>query len=142
MTRRFSLAAAASLCLLAVAASGAETPKTLSAAAPGLWELTGVQGSKTPVRECVTNLALLGHYEHRTRSCTVKTLSDNGKVMVVNYSCGANQFGRTSIKVVTPRNLKIETQGIAHGLPFGYTIEARRVGECKAAGPSAIERGN
>jgi len=148
MNRRFSLsvaaaaAAIAAIAAIAVAAPAADTPKTLSAAAPGLWELTGVQGSKTPVRECLTKLATLGQYEHRARTCTATTLSDTGKVMVINYSCGANDFGRTSIKIVTPRNLRVETQGISDGLPFGYKIEARRVGECKAPGAGAPERGH
>ena len=129
---------------LAAAASAAEKSKTLSAAAPGMWELTGIQDSKTPVRECLTNLAVLGQYEHRARTCTATTQSDTGKVTVINYTCGGSDFGRTSVKFVTPRNLKVETQGISDGLPFGYTIEARRVGECKpaAAGPGAPERGN
>ena len=143
MTSRFSLAACAAALAIAAAATAADKPKTLSQAAPGLWELNGVQGSKTAVRECLTNLAVLNQYEHRARTCTANTLSDTGKAAVINYSCGASDFGRTSIKFVTPRNLKVETQGISDGLPFGYKIEARRVGECKpAADPSAPERGN
>jgi len=145
MTSRFSIAACVAMIAVAAVAAAADKPKTLSGAAPGLWELTGVQGSKTPVRDCLTNLAALGQYEHRARSCTATTLSDTGKVTVINYNCGASDFGRTSIKLVTPRSLKVETQGISDGLPFGYTIEARRVGECKpaaAAAPGAAERGN
>lgn len=143
MNRRFLIVAAtAAAAAIAVGASAADTPKTLSGAAPGLWELTGVEGSKTPVRACLTKLSELGQYEHRARTCTATTLSDTGKVMVVNYSCGAGDFGRTSIKLVTPRNLRVETQGISDGLPFGYKIEARRVGECKAPSTGAIERGH
>lgn len=142
MTSRFSIAAAVAGLALAAAAAAAENSKTLSNAAPGMWELTGIQDSKTPVRECLTNLATLGQYEHRARTCTATTLSDTGKVTVINYTCGASDFGRTSIKYITPRNLKVETQGISDGLPFGYTIAARRVGECKpAATPAATERG-
>jgi hypothetical protein len=126
---------------LAAAAIAADAPKALSGAAPGQWELTGVEGSKTAVRECLTDLAILGRFEHRARSCTAKTLSDNGKVTVINYSCGAGNFGRTSIKVVTPRNIRAETQGISDGLPFSYTIDARRIGECKSAGAPS-ERGH
>ncbi len=144
MTSRFSIAACVAVLAAAAAASAAETSKTLAGAAPGLWELTGVQGSKTPVRECLTNLATLGQYEHRQRTCSPKTQSDTGKVTVINYTCAGSDFGRTSIKFVTPRNLKVDTQGISDGLPFGYTIEARRVGECKpaAAAKGTPERGN
>ena len=144
MTSRFSLAACVATLVIAAAAAAADNSKTLAAASPGLWELTGIQGSKTPVRECLTNLAVLNQYEHRARTCTANTLSDTGKVAVINYTCGASDFGRTSIKFVTPRNLKVETQGISDGLPFGYKIEARRLGECKpaAADTNATERGN
>ncbi len=144
MTSRFSIAAAVAMLAMTAAAAAAGKLKTLSEAAPGLWELTGVQGSKTPARECLTNLAALGQYEHRARACKATVQSDTGKVAVINYTCGGQDFGRTSIKFVTPRNLKVETQGISDGLPFGYTIAARRVGECApaaVAGPRT-ERGN
>lgn len=143
MTSRFSIAACVAVLAITAAAVAADKPKTLSAAAPGLWELTGVQGSKTPVRECLINLAALGQYEHRARTCKATTQSDTGKVTVINYTCAGSDFGRTSIKFVTPRNLRVETQGISDGLPFAYKIEARRVGECKpAADPGATEPGN
>lgn len=141
MKRRIWIAATVAALAITAAATAAEKPKALAAAAPGLWELTGVQGAKTPVRECLASLAALGQYEHRAKSCKATTLSDNGKVTVINYTCGPSDFGRTSIKVITPRNLKVDTQGIADGLPFGYTIEARRVGECKAAADGGAERG-
>ena len=142
MKRRFSIAACVAALALAAAASAANPPKTLAAAAPGLWELSGVGGTKTTARECLPKLSALAQYEHRGRSCKATTLSDDGKVMLVNYTCGRNDFGRTSIKIVTPRDLRIETQGISDSLPFGYKFEARRVGECKAPGNNAPERGN
>jgi hypothetical protein len=137
------LTAAAGVALaIAGAAAFAQNSHALANAEPGLWELTGVPGAKTPVRQCVAHLAALAQYEHRAKSCTPSTVSDNGKVTVINYTCAGSDFGRTSIKVVTPRNLRIETQGISDGLPFAYAIEARRVGECKSSGTAAPERGH
>ena len=124
------------------AAVHAQKPHALANAAPGLWELTGVPGAKAPVRQCIGNLAALAQYEHRAKSCTPTTVSDNGKVTVINYTCPGSDFGRTSIKVVTPRNLRIDTQGISGGLPFAYAIDARRIGECKSSGGAAPERGH
>ena len=37
---------------------------------------------------------------------------------------------QSKIDVLTPRSIRIETQGIADDLPFNYVIQARRVGEC------------
>ena len=121
--------------------AAAQKPGVLGESEPGLWELTGVPGARPRVRECLGNLATLAQYEHRARGCKATTLSDTGKVSVIHYTCAGSDFGHTSIKVITPRNLKVDTQGISDGLPFAYTIEARRVGECKAAG-GATERGH
>jgi len=32
--------------------------------------------------------------------------------------------------LITPRSIRIETQGISDNLPFNYVIQARRVGDC------------
>lgn len=124
-------------------AAVAQQSSALSAAVPGLWELTGIPGARRPVHQCVANLSALAEYEHRAGSCAAaKTLTDSGKVAVLYYTCPGSDFGRTSIKVVTPRDLKVDTQGISDGLPFAYAFEARRLGECKAAGGNAgSERG-
>lgn len=139
---RITLAiAAAAITTGAIAAAAPPKTKTLAGAAPGLWELSGVPEAKTPVRECLTNFAALAQYEHRTRSCIAGVDSDSGKVAVIHYSCGPSDFGHTSIKLITPRNLKVDTQGISDGLPFAYVLEARRLGECKVSG-GAAERGH
>jgi len=51
---------------------------------------------------------------------------------VIHYSCPGNEFGRSTMTVITPRSLRIETQGISDNLPFAYVLQARRVGECTA----------
>ena len=50
----------------------------------------------------------------------------------LTYECAPNEFGRSEIKFVTPRNFKIVSQGIAGGLPFAHTVQARRLGDCEA----------
>jgi hypothetical protein len=32
--------------------------------------------------------------------------------------------------LITPRSIRIETQGISGDLPFNYVLQARRVGDC------------
>jgi len=105
----------------------------LTKASPGEWELSGVPGTKGPVRECVANLRTLAQYEHRSRSCTGQVISDKGTSTVIQYSCGGAGFGRTQIDVLTPRSLRISTQGISDNLPFNYVLQARRVGDCGTA---------
>ncbi|MEO7635276.1 MAG: hypothetical protein ABIS38_06485 [Sphingomicrobium sp.] len=139
---RFSLAVSAAALAIVASVAVAQGSGVMTTAAPGLWELSGMQGARSTVRECVASVAALAQYEHRGRSCPAKVLSDSGKVAVVYYTCAGSDFGRTSLKIVTPRNLKIDTQGISDGLPFAYAFEARRVGECKAAGSGGTERGH
>ncbi len=109
---------------------GATQPSALAQIAGGLWEISGVPGAKTPVRECLADVALLEQFEHRGLSCNRNVLSEKGSSAVVSYKCGAAGFGQTTVEVLTPRSLKISTQGISDQAPFNYVLQARRVGEC------------
>jgi hypothetical protein len=127
MRRGLILAAAI---LLPGAALAAAPPAALAKVAGGLWEITGARGAQSPVRECVGDIQALAQFEHRTRTCTRTVLSDKGDSTVISYSCGADDFGQSQIDVITPRSLRISTQGISDELPFNYVIQARRVGDC------------
>jgi hypothetical protein len=107
-------------------------PAALANAPAGLWEIAGLPGSKAPRRECVRDVAVLAQYEHRGRSCSRTIVSDRGNIAVIDYDCGAGGFGRSKLTAITPRSLKIETQGISDQLPFNYVLQARRVGECSS----------
>ena len=110
---------------------GAQRPALFGQTAPGLWEISGLPGAK-PARECVMDTAALARYEHRSRPCTMKLTSDGPTSTVVDYSCGGAGFGHTKIDLITPRSLRIETQGVSDNLPFSYVLQARRVGDCPA----------
>jgi uncharacterized protein DUF3617 len=127
----FGVAAAAASALLTVVAAG--QPSAFGTTSPGDWELTGVGGAKAPVRQCVADLMTLTQFEHRGRHCTSQVISDHGNSTIVQYSCGSAGFGRTQIDVLTPRSLRISTQGISDNLPFNYVMQARRVGDCSTA---------
>jgi hypothetical protein len=117
-------------------AADAPKPAVLGQALPGLWELSGAPGAKAPVRQCVADIAVLGQFEHRANSCTHSVIGDSGGTAVIQYSCGAAGFGRSELHLVTPRSLKVSTQGISDNLPFNYVLQARRVGECAKAAPA------
>jgi hypothetical protein len=123
-----SILGAAALAAAAVVA--APRPVALAQAAPGVWEISGYPGAKAPVRECFGNLALLAQYEHRRENCSSSVVSDHAPSSVIQYSCPGGGFGRTTVTMITPRSLRIETQGISDNLPFNYTLQARRVGDC------------
>ena len=119
-----------SLLVVVPAIAWGAQPSALAQVAGGLWEISGVPGSKEPVRECIPNVALLAQFEHRGRNCTRNVLSDKGSSTLISYKCGAAGFGQSTVEVLTPRSLQISTQGISDQLPFNYVLQAHRVGEC------------
>lgn len=126
MTRSTLLrSGAGALCLGALVAAGA--PGTLSGVSGGLWE---VSGHGRPVRVCAPDPAVLAVYEHRNSACKRTLVRDNGRSVLISYSCSGGAFGQSEISLVTPRSLSIQTQGIADGAPYKYLLEARRVGDC------------
>lgn len=123
-----SCAGAAALMLLVAAAR----PSALDKTSPGLWELSGLPNAGTAFRQCVGDTAALARVEHRGHSCTQVVIKDNPTWTEIHYTCTTGGFGRTKLTVLTPRSLRIETQGISAQYPFNYTIQARRIGDCGA----------
>ena len=118
--------------IAAPAAALATQPSALAKVASGLWEIT-VPGAPAPIRQCVADVLSLAQFEHRSRNCTHSVLSDKGDTVTVSYKCGGAGFGQSEMSVVTPRSLRISTQGISDQLPFNYVLQARRVGDCEKA---------
>ena len=114
----------------AVAAVAAARTGALANVAGGVWEVSRSATGSGAVRQCVANPAALAQWEHRGSACTRVILSDKGTEMVIHYTCPAGDFGRSKMTVITPRSLRIETQGIHGGGPFFYNLYARRVGDC------------
>jgi hypothetical protein len=127
-------------CALALGAAGlaaAAPPALFAQSQPGMWELSGLQGAKAPARLCIGDLAQLAQIEHRGRGCKQQAIRSAATSATFTYECSGTDFGRTDIKLVTPRNFQIVSQGIAGGLPFAHTVQARRLGDCQAkAAPS------
>ena len=126
--RPFALAAGGAAGALALIA--AAQPSALSQAQPGLWAISGAPGTSAPVRQCVAEIAALARFEHRAKNCTAKVLKDGNGSAAIDYTCGGAGFGHSEIDVITPRSLRISTQGISNGLPFNYVLQARRVDDC------------
>ena len=116
-------------------APAASRPAALAQVNGGLWELTGAQ-FKQPLRQCVADPMLLAQVEHRGKKCSSTVISDNESQTVIEYKCAGGGFGRSKMTVVTPRSLTIETQGISDNFPFGYRLQAHRLGDC-GGGPAS-----
>lgn len=107
-------------------------PRALAPASGGMWEVSRSANGHNPTRICVARPDLLAQFEHRQRSCMRKILTDQGTETLISYKCPAGGFGQSKITLITPRSLKIDTQGISDNLPFHYQLYARRVGDCGA----------
>jgi hypothetical protein len=118
--------------------TAAQQPPALAQTQPGLWEISGLPGSRLPVRQCVADIAALARIEHRSKPCASKLLKNAGSSAQIEYSCGSAGFGHSELQVITPRSLRISTQGISDGLPFNYVLQAHRVDDCPKSGPVAL----
>jgi hypothetical protein len=113
-----------------IAVAAVVVPRALAPAAGGLWELSRSADGRNPTRMCVPSAAQLALFEHRNGRCTPTVTSDHGSEAVINYNCSDGGFGRSQVTLITPRTLRIDTQGISGNLPFHYQLHARRVGNC------------
>ena len=115
---------------LASAGALAAVAGPLSSLEPGLWSVSRSATGSHAVNECVHDFAALGQWEHRTSSCTRSIISRSDSETVVRYTCQGGDFGQAKLTALTPRSLKVETQGIHSGEPFHYELFARKSGAC------------
>ena len=115
----------------AAALGAASVPRALAPALGGLWEVSRSASGHNPTRICVASPALLAQFEHRQQRCTRTVVSDSGAETLISYNCPKGGFGQSKMTLITPRTLRIDTQGIADNLPFHYQLHARRIGDCR-----------
>ena len=112
MTRVFKLMTAgtvgAALVLLLTAAG---RPASLGLVDGGLYEIDSIGKGHRP-RLCVADPMIFANYEHRGRPCARTVISDGPNGAVVEYRCGGGDFGRSTVKALTPKSLRVDTQGI------------------------------
>jgi len=113
-----------------LALTAASRPAVLGRVSGGMWEVSGLHGAPAPQRICIADTSVFAQIEHRTTPCSRTVIRDSGSTAEVHYSCPGGRFGQTSLSLITPRSLRIETQGISSDGPFHHVVQARRVGEC------------
>jgi hypothetical protein len=114
------------MALLCVGA--AVRPAVFSQTSGGLWEVSRSDGGRRNI--CIPDPVLLAQYEHLRSKCSREVIRDQTGRAEISYSCNGAGFGQSKIEQLTPRALRIETQGISGDAPFHYVLQARRLGEC------------
>lgn len=132
MTTRNRIGAVVLLAVAATAIIAAVSPRALAPAAGGLWAVSTDATGHDSQQVCISSPDVLALWEHRTGRCTPEVISDVSSVARIRYTCPDGGFGDTKITLITPRTMKIDTQGISGGLPFHYQRHARRIGDCTA----------
>ncbi len=99
---------------------------------PGRWQLRDLDApSAAPRAICVADPHMLLQLEHRGASCSRLVVAGDQRSVTVHYTCAAEGFGQTTVRVTDPASARIETQGIMQGRPFNYRADARRAGSCR-----------
>lgn len=134
MPARLQIAIALAVCVLAapfalpaIAQSG-DLPM-LGQLATGEWTIRFRDGSPSR-RICVRSGAELIQLRHRGSACSRFVVESGAERVTVQYTCPGDGYGRTNIRRETNSLVQIESQGIAGGLPFQVSAEARRTGGC------------
>ena len=124
---KFALVAAGAL--TAPVFGGGPSLAMLDQLEAGRWELRDRDGA-APQRICVPNGRRLIQLRHPGLACDSFVVTDGPGEVVVQYTCPGRGYGRTQIRRETNRLVQVQSQGIVDGLPFDFSAEARRVGDC------------
>ena len=130
MRRTWTIGLLGLLTVSAGAFAAASVPRALAPAMGGLWEVSRSATGHNPTRICVATPDLLAQFEHRQQRCARTIVSDRGAETLISYKCPAGGFGQSKMTLITPRTLRIDTQGISDNLPFHYQLHARRISGC------------
>lgn len=133
MNRRSRIAGAALTAMLALAgpAMGAgPSLAMLDQLSPGRWDVRFREAGVPPQRLCLSNGQALIQLRHAGPACERFVIEGGPRDVVVQYTCKGRGYGRTHIRKETAQLVQIDSRGIADGLPFEFTAEARRVGDC------------
>lgn len=96
----------------------------------GRWELHVREPGAEVERLCIRDARRFIQLRHPADNCERLIIDDKPLDVTVQYTCRGRGYGRTHIRMETGRLVQIETQGIVNGLPFSFTAEGRRVGDC------------
>jgi hypothetical protein len=116
--------------LLAPATAQAPSLAMLGTLEDGQWEVRFRDGAESR-RVCLRSGLELIQLQHGDAGCSRFVVEDGPSAVTVQYTCRGNGYGRTSVRRESASLVQLDSQGIAGGLPFQFSAEARRVGPCR-----------
>lgn len=130
--RMAGIAIAAMLALTAPAMGAGPSLAMLERIEAGQWEVRFREAGAPPQRMCMSSGQALIQLRHPGTPCERFVVEDGSSEVVVQYTCRGRGYGRTHIRRETARLVQIDSRGIANGLPFEFSAEARRTGNCSS----------
>lgn len=96
----------------------------------GGWDLRERGG---PVRGiCLDSGRRLIQLRHPGMPCSSVVVEDRADEVTVQYTCRGQGYGRTHIRRESDALIQVDSQGIVNGLPFSFSAEGRRTGDCRS----------
>ena len=114
--------------MLFFALVAAVRPAVFTQTSGGLWEVSRANGGRRSI--CIADPTILVQYEHLRANCSRNVIRNQQSRAEIHYTCTGGAFGQSTVELITPRALRIETQGISDNAPFHYVLQARRIGDC------------
>jgi hypothetical protein len=99
----------------------------------GQWEVRTRDLAAQRSLLCIDNGRDLIQLRHGGENCRSFVVEDGPGSVTVQYTCPGNGYGRTRIRFENARLAQVDSQGIAGGLPFDFSAEARKIGGCATA---------
>jgi hypothetical protein len=128
---RFAILSAIASVSVAAALPQLQQIKAMMTVQPGLWTIHALDRGETDVPAvCVADPTRLLQFRHPNQTCSRFVIADTARVATIQYTCPGAGWGRTSVRIISPGQLRLDTQGIADNAPFALAAEARRIGEC------------
>jgi len=135
MGNRF-VAAALAVGLIGGAALAAGPFAALAPLERGRWQFKAIGGPQNRIA-CVPDPLRLVQFNHPGPDCAHFTIEDAANRVAIQYNCGPRGYGKTTITVRDPGQIRLDTQGIsAEGRPFDESYQGQFAGPCAPLPPS------
>jgi len=124
------MAAALAAGLIGGAAMAAGPLATLAGLQRGNWQFKEI-GAATARVVCAPDPMRLIQFNHPGITCSHFTIVDAANQVTIQYNCGPRGYGKTTVTVTQPGQIRLDTQGISpDGRPFDSSYEGQYTGAC------------
>lgn len=112
------------------AAIGGEQFAALAGLQHGNWQLKEI-GAATTRDVCAPDPMRLIQLNHPGPACARFAIVDAANQVTIQYNCGPRGYGKTTVTVTNPGQIRLDTQGISpDGRPFDSSYEGQHIGAC------------